>query len=592
MTTAPTTAQTGASAARTPRPGDGSPRSCGRPPPHLLPQSCSARTCPLYDERFETVLAPSAPPSSPALEWGRARTTRPPSPCPGTASAPAPVPSRQCVRLGAVSAGRDAVVRGATSGHDLFRRPTSIGTRHIVGLSSPIDWTSLGLGATSGWPPLPTVRAGARSIGARPHVRSGVGGGCRWRGVQVTPVGVTVACRSWVWTWVWWRRQSRAALVRSVVPPRDHHWTWWASHQVAGRCSRGRSSACPVATTVRRWAGVKRRRVRPRSRTWPSAPRMAGMIPASQARRRTVAGERTSPVEVMPARSRAPTRASTSMVTSSWVLSPSPGRGPNAAPALACSCGVAAASSSYRRPGWSRSHPGRAAGRAPVEPPVEPPRRRQRGRRSRAGRRRGGSRPSEGRSSPRLESPSCNRRGADSADTAASTIAAPGVEGQPVRGQAGGGAAAVGAGERPRQPGAAFVVLEVLDGLDHLRGVAQVPGQLFRIHPRDTPGASASRVSAAAGTPSSPSRSSSRWSRRSEAPSTNPVTHVARSSRPRRGGPAGRTARSARPARPATPWRRSPPAPRPRRAPGPGTRPRAVPRAVPCRRAGRWRGRP
>ena len=71
---------------------------------------------------------------------------------------------------------------------------------------------------------------------------------------------------------------------------------WWSSHQAKGRSHPSAAQVvCRVARAVR-WASVKKRWVRPRSRTWEAPSRMAGRMPAPQASRRVSAAEIRSPV--------------------------------------------------------------------------------------------------------------------------------------------------------------------------------------------------------------------------------------------------------------------------------------------------------
>src|SRR5687767_4799950 len=70
---------------------------------------------------------------------------------------------------------------------------------------------------------------------------------------------------------------------------------WWASHQGAGMVQLGKVQPWSRAVRARRWAGVKRRVLRPRSRISPLVPRRAGMMSASQAILRRVAAA-TGPV--------------------------------------------------------------------------------------------------------------------------------------------------------------------------------------------------------------------------------------------------------------------------------------------------------
>ena len=126
---------------------------------------------------------------------------------------------------------------------------------------------------------------------------------------QVTPVGVMVAVRSRSWTRVWCLPQSNAKLLRSVAPFRDHHVTWWASHQVAGIVQPGKVHFLSRCQSRLICPGVASRVSLPWSMTSLSDPRTVGIRSAEQASWRTCPGDRVSPVNVRPE----PMRASLSM---------------------------------------------------------------------------------------------------------------------------------------------------------------------------------------------------------------------------------------------------------------------------------------
>ena len=73
---------------------------------------------------------------------------------------------------------------------------------------------------------------------------------------------------------------------------------WWASHQAAGTSQPSAGQVRSRMAIALRWAGEKRRRVRPRSRISHFPPRTTGMIVASQASRRARSAVIRSPVEV------------------------------------------------------------------------------------------------------------------------------------------------------------------------------------------------------------------------------------------------------------------------------------------------------
>ncbi len=116
---------------------------------------------------------------------------------------------------------------------------------------------------------------------------------------------------SYVGSWArwWWKEQRRRALSRSVFPPCDHGVSWWASHQAAGMSQPSVRQCRSRMARALRWAGVKRRWVRPRSRTRVLPSRTAGRMPAVQASRRASLAVMTSPVLVV-ARPRPVRRAS------------------------------------------------------------------------------------------------------------------------------------------------------------------------------------------------------------------------------------------------------------------------------------------
>ena len=72
----------------------------------------------------------------------------------------------------------------------------------------------------------------------------------------------------------WWWPQSRTRLSSEVGPPSAQWWMWWAWHMTGGRVQPG--NAQWVSRTMRavQIAGVTSRRVRPTSRTQPSASRL------------------------------------------------------------------------------------------------------------------------------------------------------------------------------------------------------------------------------------------------------------------------------------------------------------------------------
>ena len=86
----------------------------------------------------------------------------------------------------------------------------------------------------------------------------------------------------------------------SVRPPSDQYCTWCASVQCAGIVHPGKVQPPSRNHNNRFCPGVKNRVARPSSSGSPSPPSITGMIPASQASLRTLAGDSTAPEAVTP----------------------------------------------------------------------------------------------------------------------------------------------------------------------------------------------------------------------------------------------------------------------------------------------------
>ena len=67
---------------------------------------------------------------------------------------------------------------------------------------------------------------------------------------------------------VWWWRQSRTPLSRSVGPPAVQWSRWCTSHHSGGLSQPGATQRRSRAAMARRWAAVNGRERRPRSRGW------------------------------------------------------------------------------------------------------------------------------------------------------------------------------------------------------------------------------------------------------------------------------------------------------------------------------------
>ena len=152
------------------------------------------------------------------------------------------------------------------------------------------------------------------------------------------------------WMVSWWCPHNKTRLDRAVGPPWDQCWMWWASVQVCGRSQPGKAQ--PWSRWIRALrmpAGTVRER-RPMSSTSEREPRTIGMIPASQAIRRTTAGSMTLASSPRPGR---PARRSARVMVTARVGRPSPGTG---------SGWATAARSRSARVSWRRRPPVRGSG--------------------------------------------------------------------------------------------------------------------------------------------------------------------------------------------------------------------------------------
>lgn len=132
------------------------------------------------------------------------------------------------------------------------------------------------------------------------------GGSCRFAEVSRRAVWTTCPASWSRRPMVWCLAQSGAALERSVAPPSAQCTRWWASHQAAGASQCGKVQCRSRRQRARIGPGVNSRTVRPWSSISPRLPRTTGMMPASQAIRRTVAGLMSSPAARLPSTVAAP----------------------------------------------------------------------------------------------------------------------------------------------------------------------------------------------------------------------------------------------------------------------------------------------